>query len=63
VPVRVTHGRRDEMVLPAMAEHVREISESAKFSWYDIVGHMAFLECPTRFNHELAALTRQVNAP
>jgi pimeloyl-ACP methyl ester carboxylesterase len=50
-------------VLHAMAEHVREISESARFSWYDSAGHTAFLECPTRFNRELAALTRQVNAP
>ena len=53
VPVLVTHGRADTIVLPSMAEHVLDVCESAEASWYDGVGHMPFLEVPARFDHEL----------
>lgn len=55
VPVLVTHGRSDAIVLPSMAEHVLDICRTAEASWYDGVGHLPFLEDPTRFNRELAA--------
>jgi non-heme chloroperoxidase len=54
VPVLVTHGRADTLVLPSMAEHVLAVCETAEVSWYDGVGHLPFLEDPTRFNRELA---------
>ncbi len=62
VPLLVTHGRADSVVLPAMAEHVLATCPTAEASWYDGVGHVPFLEEPERFNRELAALTRRVRA-
>jgi non-heme chloroperoxidase len=58
VPLLVTHGRADTVVLPAMAEHVLATCPTAQPSWYDGVGHTTFLEDPDRFNRELAELTR-----
>jgi len=55
VPVLVTHGRRDMIVLPSMAEHVIGHCNTAVASWYDGVGHMPFIEDAERFNLELAA--------
>ena len=61
VPLLVTHGRADRVVLPAMAEHVLAVCPTAEASWYDGVGHAPHLEEPARFNLELAALTRRVH--
>jgi len=60
VPVHVTHGRADTVVLPAMADHICATCPTARASWYDGVGHVPHLEEPGRFNHELAELTRRV---
>lgn len=57
VPVLVTHGRRDKIVLPSMAEHTLANCPTAVASWYEDVGHMPFLEDADRFNSELAAFT------
>ena len=62
VPLLVSHGRADTVVLPAMAEHVLAICPAAEASWYDGVGHTPFLEDPERFNRELADLTRRARA-
>jgi non-heme chloroperoxidase len=62
VPLLVTHGRADSVVLPAMAEHVLATCPTAEASWYDGVGHAPHLEEPERFNDELAALTHRVRA-
>jgi non-heme chloroperoxidase len=59
VPLLVTHGRLDTVVLPAMAEHVLATCPTAEVSWYDGVGHTPFLEAPHRFNRELADLVRR----
>jgi pimeloyl-ACP methyl ester carboxylesterase len=56
VPVLVTHGREDSIVLPSMAEHVLGSCETAVASWYEGVGHMPFWEDAERFDAELAAL-------
>jgi non-heme chloroperoxidase len=61
VPLLVTQGRVDTVVLPAMAEHVLATCPTAEASWYDGVGHLPHLEEPARFNRELAALTRRVH--
>ena len=61
VPLLVSHGRADIVVLPAMAEHVLSVCPTAEASWYDGVGHAPHLEAPERFNRELAGLTRRVN--
>ena len=56
VPVLVTQGRSDTVVLPAMAEHILATCPAAEASWYEGVGHVPHLEEPGRFNRELAAL-------
>jgi non-heme chloroperoxidase len=63
VPLLVTQGRADTVILPAMAEHVLATCPTAEPSWYDGVGHTTFLEDPDRFNRELAELTRRVTSP
>ena len=56
VPVLVTHGQDDAIVLPSMAEHTLTVCPAATASWYDGVGHMPFWEAPDRFARELAGL-------
>ena len=53
VPVLVTQGRADTLVLPAMAEYILDHCKTAEASWYEGVGHAPFLEEPLRFNTEL----------
>ena len=62
VPVLVTQGRADSVVLPAMAEHLLAACPAAEASWYDGVGHVPHLEEPERFNREMAELTRRARA-
>jgi pimeloyl-ACP methyl ester carboxylesterase len=62
VPLLVTQGRADTIVLPAMAEHVLATCPTAEPSWYEGVGHTPHLEQPERFNRELADLTRRARA-
>ena len=62
IPVLVTHGDQDTVVLPSMAQHVLKVCPTAEASWYEGVGHAPFLEAPERFNRELADFTRRVNA-
>jgi non-heme chloroperoxidase len=59
VPLLVTRGRADTVVLPAMAEHVLGTCPTAEASWYEGTGHAPHLEEPERFNRELAELTRR----
>ena len=60
VPLLVTQGRVDSVVLPAMAEHILATCPTAEASWYDGIGHLPHLQDPERFNRELAELTRRV---
>src|SRR5262245_7068383 len=53
VPVLVTQGRADTVVLPAMADYILKHCKTAEASWYDGVGHAPFLEEALRFNAEL----------
>jgi non-heme chloroperoxidase len=59
IPVLVTHGRADAIVLPAMAEHVLDACETARASWYEGIGHLPFLEDPARFDRELRELAER----
>jgi non-heme chloroperoxidase len=59
VPVLVSHGTRDVVVLPSMAEHVLRVCPTAEASWYEGIGHTPFVEDPGRFNQELAAFARR----
>jgi non-heme chloroperoxidase len=58
VPLLVTQGRVDAVVLPAMADHILAICPTAEASWYDGIGHLPHLQEPERFNRELAEFTR-----
>ncbi len=42
VPMLVTHGRDDAIVLPSMAEYTLSVCAAATPSWYEGVGHMPF---------------------
>ena len=59
VPVLVTHGRDDAIVLPTMTEEVLRVLPTATPSWYDGVGHMPFWEAPERFDRELAVFAER----
>ena len=59
VPLLVTQGCADTVVLPAMAEHILATCPTSDVSWYDGVGHVPHLEDAERFNRELAELTRR----
>jgi non-heme chloroperoxidase len=59
VPLLMTQGLADRVVLPAMAEHILTVCPAAEASWYEGVGHLPHLQEPERFNRELAALARR----
>lgn len=58
VPVLVTQGREDQLVLPAMSEHTLSLVKHAKGVFYDGVGHSPFYEVTDRFNADLATFVR-----
>jgi pimeloyl-ACP methyl ester carboxylesterase len=62
VPLLVTQGRADTIVLPTMAEHVLAVCPTAEAAWYDGAAHVPHLEAPERFNRELGQLARRVHA-
>ncbi len=57
-PVLVTHGRKDQIILPTTAEFSTATIRGAKLSFYDDVGHSPFWEDSARFNRELAEFVR-----
>lgn len=62
IPVLVTHGRSDTVLLSAMSDYILEHCKTAEASWYDGVGHAPFLEEPERFNQELARFAQKAHA-
>jgi non-heme chloroperoxidase len=60
LPILVTHGREDRVVLPNMSETVLADCPQAKASWYEAVGHVPQIESSERFNNELAAFASRV---
>ena len=61
LPVLVTHGTLDCLVLPTMGEFTAAAVPGAKLSVYDGIGHLPFWEDAARFNRELAAFVRAAN--
>ena len=53
VPVLITHGEEDRVVLRAAAERHSEMIPHARMSYYPGVGHAPFWEDAERFNREL----------
>ncbi|WP_318567245.1 alpha/beta hydrolase [Salinigranum marinum] len=55
VPVLLTHGTADQVVLPTATERHADLVPDAETSIYEGVGHSPFWEAPARFNRELRA--------
>jgi non-heme chloroperoxidase len=53
VPALITHGDKDEIVLPLAGEQLAALIPDAKLSVYENVGHSPFAENAKRFNQEL----------
>jgi len=56
VPVLITHGRHDSVILPGMVDVTQGVLPQSRVSWYEDCGHSPFSEAPARFNLELAQL-------
>ena len=61
-PALVTQGRKDTIVLPAMADFILAHCTTATASWYDSAAHGPFVEETERFNEELAIFVRAARA-
>jgi pimeloyl-ACP methyl ester carboxylesterase len=59
VPVLVTHGAMDRIILPAAGEYTAAAVPGARLSIYEGVGHSPFFEDAPRFNRELDELVRR----
>jgi non-heme chloroperoxidase len=53
VPVLLTQGSRDNLVLPGLAQSRVKLIPNAELSMYHGIGHMPFAEDTPRFNREL----------
>lgn len=62
VPVLISHGRRDQVISPNVAEEAGRILPAAKVSWYENAGHSLFFDDAPRFNAELAAFVDAATA-
>ena len=62
VPVLVTHGRQDTVVLPRLGEYVVDTCPTARASWYEATGHQPFMEQPARFDRELESFVHEVQS-
>ncbi len=56
IPVLVTHGAADQIILRAMGDFTAATVKGSKLSIYDGIGHAPFWEDAARFNRELAEL-------
>lgn len=61
IPVLVTHGEADRVLLPSLSRYTASLVPGARLSLYPGVGHSPFWEAAPRFNGELAELVRRAN--
>ncbi|MDL2402662.1 alpha/beta fold hydrolase [Rhizobium mayense] len=61
LPVLMTQGEEDTVILPAMGRHLLASCPRATASWYAAAGHAPFLENPGRFNSELYQFARDAH--
>jgi pimeloyl-ACP methyl ester carboxylesterase len=59
VPVLITHGRDDTVVLPKAVDLTLAAIPHARVSWFDGCGHSPFSEDAARFNAELLEFVRR----
>lgn len=62
IPVFVTHGEEDQVVLPAVGRYTLKTVTGARGSFYRNIGHSPFWEDPERFNAELSEFAMFANA-
>ncbi|WP_137290492.1 alpha/beta fold hydrolase [Natronorubrum halophilum] len=60
VPVLLTHGDEDDVVLPAASRQYADLIDDAAYSAYPETGHSPFWERPERFNRELREFALEV---
>lgn len=60
VPVLVTQGSEDKLVLKGLGELTAALVPGGRLSMYDGIGHAPFAEDAVRFNRELAEFVRAV---
>ena len=60
LPVLVTQGDMDRLVLQPMAEYTSTMIQGAKLSLYSGSGHSPYWEQASRYNAELAQFVRSV---
>ena len=60
VPVLISHGQKDIMVLLASGDYIASKIKQATKSYYSDAGHIPFMEDPERFNRELAEFASKV---
>ncbi len=58
VPVLLSHGLEDDVVLPESSRKLAAVMPQAQFSLYPDVGHSPFLEDTARFERELMEFAR-----
>jgi pimeloyl-ACP methyl ester carboxylesterase len=61
LPVLVTHGASDSVVLPVHAANLQNAIPGAWISHYEDAGHAPFLDDPVRFASELIAFVAQAS--
>ena len=59
VPVLVTQGTKDRLVLPGLAEWTAKTVPGAELSLYEGIGHTPFVEDRPRFERELIGFMRR----
>ncbi len=61
VPVLVTHGEEDKVVLPVVGRYTLNTVPGAKGSFYPGIGHSPFWEDTERFNEQLTEFMKLAN--
>jgi len=62
IPVLLTQGGADRVVLPAMSEALAQMIPGARLSLYEGTGHYPFAEEAARFNAELGQFAEACGA-
>ncbi len=61
LPVLLSHGGKDQIVLPCLAQRLQEVLSNSHASIYPDAGHAPFLEDANRFNLELKDFVNAAN--
>jgi pimeloyl-ACP methyl ester carboxylesterase len=62
VPVLITHGLLDQLILPKAAQMTSEATSGGVISWYEDCGHAPFYEDAARYNRELDRFVMEASA-